>query len=188
MLAGSRERTKNAPNTACYTGFLRNPFPWRNRPEGGSRTGEGGGCRAEAHSANAVGSEAAAAERGRYRLLAALQREARFVDFIQENLTGYNDAQNLGPRARDVHRDCGKVLQRMFEIHPASDAEEDSPVEVPEGFDAGRFRLVGNVVGEPPFTGKMTHHGWIAQKCELPTWAGSNDAAKVIAPIEVELK
>ena len=120
-------------------------------------------------------------------LLAALQREARFVDFIQENLTGYNDAQ-IGAAARDVHRDCGKVLQRMFEIQPASDAEEDSPVEVPEGFDAGRFRLVGNVVGEPPFTGKMTHHGWIVQKCELPTWAGSNDAAKVIAPIEVELK
>ena len=46
-------------------------------------------------------------------LLAALQREARFVDFIQESLAGYTDAQ-IGAAARDVHRDCGTVLKRMF--------------------------------------------------------------------------
>jgi hypothetical protein len=41
-------------------------------------------------------------------LLATLQREARFVDFIKESLEGYSDAQ-IGAVARDVHRDCGKV-------------------------------------------------------------------------------
>ncbi|HYW80287.1 MAG TPA: DUF2760 domain-containing protein, partial [Thermoguttaceae bacterium] len=43
-------------------------------------------------------------------LLATLQREARFVDFIMEPLEGYADAQ-IGAVARDVHRDCGKTLQ-----------------------------------------------------------------------------
>ena len=38
-------------------------------------------------------------------LLAALQREARFVDFVQESLAGYTDAQ-IGAVARDIHRDC----------------------------------------------------------------------------------
>ena len=51
-------------------------------------------------------------------LLAALQREARFVDFIQESLDGYSDAQ-IGAVARDVHRDCGAVLTRMFALRPA---------------------------------------------------------------------
>ena len=48
-------------------------------------------------------------------LLATLQREARFVDFIKEPLDGYSDAQ-IGAAARDVHRDCGKVLDRLFAI------------------------------------------------------------------------
>jgi hypothetical protein len=39
-------------------------------------------------------------------LLAAMQREARFVDFIREPLDGYSDAQ-IGAAARTVHRDCG---------------------------------------------------------------------------------
>ncbi len=58
----------------------------------------------------------AAAPRGRSEaltLLATLQREARFVDFIMESLEGYSDAQ-IGAVARDVHRDCGKVLERLF--------------------------------------------------------------------------
>ena len=50
-------------------------------------------------------------------LLAALQREARFVDFIQEPLTGYSDAQ-IGAAARDVHRDCGAVLRGCSPCSP----------------------------------------------------------------------
>ena len=67
-------------------------------------------------------------------LLAALQREARFVDFIQESLAGYSDAQ-IGAAARDVHRDCGAVLERMFALRPAVAEEEGTEVEVPAGFD-----------------------------------------------------
>ena len=120
-------------------------------------------------------------------LLAALQREARFVDFIQESLAGYTDAQ-IGAAARDVHRDCGVVLQRMFALRPAVTDEEGKDVEVPAGFDAGRWRLTGNVTGEPPFHGRLVHPGWEATTCELPTWSGSAAAARIVAPAEVELK
>ncbi len=120
-------------------------------------------------------------------LLAALQREARLVDFIQESLAGYSDAQ-IGAVARDVHRDSAAVLNRLFALKPAVDAEEGSEVKVPTGFDAGRFRLTGNVTGEPPFMGRLVHPGWEATKCELPTWTGSKDAARVVAPAEVEIK
>jgi hypothetical protein len=120
-------------------------------------------------------------------LLATLQREARFVDFIKEPLTGFSDAQ-IGAVVRDIHRDCGAVLERLFALRPIVNQEEGAELEVPEGFDAGRFRLVGNVTGKPPFRGRLMHHGWEATICELPAWSGSESAARTIAPVEVELK
>ena len=119
--------------------------------------------------------------------MAALQREARFIDFIEESLAGYSDAQ-IGAVARDVHRDCGTVLKRLFELRPAVVQDEGSEMELCAGFDAGRFRLTGNVTGDPPFRGRLVHPGWEATKCQLPTWSGSKDSARVIAPAEVELK
>jgi Domain of unknown function (DUF2760) len=120
-------------------------------------------------------------------LLATLQREARFVDFVKEPLAGYSDAQ-IGAVARDIHRDCGAVLDRVFSIARVFTQEEGAEVEVPEGFDAGRYRLTGNVVGEPPFCGRLVHHGWEATKVELPAWSGTESAARIVAPVEVELK
>ncbi len=60
-------------------------------------------------------------------------------------------------------------------------------VATPPQFSAGRFRLTGNVVGQPPFHGRLVHHGWEAAKCELPKWSGDADAASVVAPAEIEL-
>jgi hypothetical protein len=119
-------------------------------------------------------------------LLAALQREARFVDLVQEPLADYADAQ-IGAAARDVLRDCGKVLSRMFAIGPLATESEGAELSVPDGFDANRFRLVGNVGGSPPVRGKLVHHGWQATKCEVPAWTGGESAALVIAPVEVEI-
>jgi hypothetical protein len=119
-------------------------------------------------------------------LLATLQREARFVDFVKEPLEGYSDAQ-IGAAARDVHRDCGKVIERLFAVRPMAAEVEGAALDVPAGFDAGRYRLTGNVAGEPPFHGRLMHHGWEATVVQLPAWSGSEAAAKVVAPVEVEL-
>jgi hypothetical protein len=119
-------------------------------------------------------------------LLATLQREARFVDFIKEPLDSYSDAQ-IGAAVRDVHRDCATVLDRLFAIRSIVDQEEGSPVEVPPGFDAGRYRLTGNVAGDPPFRGRLAHHGWEAAEVQLPAWSGTPLSARIVAPVEVEL-
>ncbi|HEX3658488.1 MAG TPA: DUF2760 domain-containing protein [Pirellulales bacterium] len=119
-------------------------------------------------------------------LLAALQREGRLVDFLQEPIAAYSDAQ-IGAAVRDVHRQCQGVLERMFALQPVVEAAEGSPVSVPAGPGAARFKLVGNVTGEPPFQGKLCHHGWLATRCELPEWTGGAEAAKVVAPAEVEI-
>jgi hypothetical protein len=119
-------------------------------------------------------------------LLATLQREARFVDFIQESLAGYSDAQ-IGAVARDVHRDCSAVVKRLFALQPAADKEEGAEVELPAGFDPNRWHLTGNVAGQPPFHGRLVHPGWEASICDLPTWSGGQSAARIVAPAEVEL-
>lgn len=119
-------------------------------------------------------------------LLASLQREARLLDFLMEPVDTYTDAQ-IGAAVRDVHRECGKVLARLLEIRPVTCEAEGAEVEVPAGFDGVKYRLVGNVAGDPPFHGRLVHAGWQAGKVELPAYSGSAAAAKVIAPMEVEL-
>jgi hypothetical protein len=116
-----------------------------------------------------------------------LQREARFVDFVQESLADYSDAQ-IGAAVRDIHRDCSAVVQRLFALKPAASQEEGAEVDVPEGFDPNRWKLSGNVAGKPPFHGRLVHPGWEATLCELPLWTGSPAAARIVAPAEVELQ
>ena len=119
-------------------------------------------------------------------LLAALQQEGRLVDFLKEPITAYNDAQ-IGAAVRDIHRDCGAVLERVFDIQPLLAQPDGAAVEVPAGFDAARYRLTGNVAGTAPFQGHLRHGGWVAAKVQLPEWNGSPAAANVVAPAEVEL-
>lgn len=119
-------------------------------------------------------------------LLATLQREARLIDFIKEDLTGYDDAQ-IGAAVRDIQRDCAVVLERLFALRPLHDQDEGSQVEVAAGFDPGRVQLTGHVSGPPPFRGMLIHQGWQATQCSLPEWTGQDAAARVIAPAQVEV-
>jgi hypothetical protein len=119
-------------------------------------------------------------------LLAALQREARFVDLVKEPLDSYSDDQ-IGAAARNVLRDCATVLDRFFDLKPVVGQAEGESLEVPAGYDPARFRVVGNVGGAPPFQGRVVHSGWQAGVVNLPAWTGSNDSAKVVAPAEVEV-
>ena len=63
---------------------------------------------------------------------------------------------------------------------------EGSRVTLPHGFDATAIRLTGNVVGQAPFNGSISHRGWRVEQVRLPKLAESHDAT-VIAPAEVEL-
>lgn len=120
-------------------------------------------------------------------LLAALQREARFVDFVLEPIGGYSDAQ-IGAAVRDIHRDSAALLERMFAVRPLVAEAEGAAIEVPAGFDAARYSLTGAVSGQPPHRGQLAHHGWQATRCELPSWTGTDEAALVVAAAVVELK
>jgi hypothetical protein len=118
-------------------------------------------------------------------LLALLQREARLIDFVQEDIAGHTDA-DVGAAARLVHEGCRKVLQAHFTLAPVRSEEEGRRLTLPAGFDAAAVRLTGNVVGQAPFTGTLSHRGWRVTEVRLPQLAEHHDAA-IVAQAEVEL-
>ncbi|MBX5484664.1 MAG: DUF2760 domain-containing protein [Myxococcaceae bacterium] len=118
-------------------------------------------------------------------LLSMLQREGRFVDFVQEDVAGFSDAE-VGAAARVVHEGCRKVVRQYLRFEPVLTEPEGATVTVPAGFDAERIRLTGNVAGQPPHRGTLRHHGWVATGVNLPAVPEAMDL-KVIAPAEVEL-
>ncbi|WP_417849089.1 DUF2760 domain-containing protein [Thalassoglobus sp.] len=123
---------------------------------------------------------------GALTLLEALQREARLLDFIQEDLSTYQDAQ-VGAAVRDVHRGCREVFDRYFSLQACLDQEEGVTIEVTEDTDASQVRLIGNVVETRPVSGTLVHSGWKAAKCALPDWVGKEQNKNILAPAEVEI-
>lgn len=119
-------------------------------------------------------------------LLATLQREARFVDIVKEPLADYSDAQ-VGAAARDVLRDCGAALDRIFDLQPVLNDEEGASLEIPKAADASKIRISGSNANGASH-GSLVHHGWEAKRCELAKWTGDKQSAMIVAPAELETK
>jgi hypothetical protein len=85
-----------------------------------------------------------------------------------------------------VHDSVKKALDAHVTLERVQRESEGARVTVPKGFSASEVRLVGNVVGEAPFTGTLTHAGWRVKSIELPKLAEGHDL-RVVAPAEVEL-
>lgn len=118
-------------------------------------------------------------------LLAILQREGRLIDFLQEDLSLYEDDQ-IGAAVRSVHAGCKQGLDAHIKLEPVVSDDEGSTITVPVGFDAHAIRLTGHVAGEPPFQGVVRHRGWRAAKVDLPQITNQANA-QVVAAAEVEV-
>jgi Domain of unknown function (DUF2760) len=118
-------------------------------------------------------------------LLALLQRDGRLLDFLMEDLGAYGDAQ-IGAAARDVHAGCRTVLTRYLSISPVVDEEEGQRLTVQRGTDPAQIKVVGNISGEPPYTGVVRHRGWRATRIELPPVPSA--VHSVLAPAEIEVQ
>jgi len=121
------------------------------------------------------------------RVLAVLQRDGRLVDFLQEEIDPYTDAQ-IGAAVRDIHRGCRKALRDYLTVSPILAGEEESEVTIAPDFDPASIRLTGNVQGSPPFRGVLKHHGWRVEEVHLPALPGARDDSSVLAPAEVEIR
>jgi hypothetical protein len=118
-------------------------------------------------------------------LLSLLQREGRLVDFLQQDITSFPDA-DVGAAARVVHEGCRRALRSHVTVEPVRPEDEGASVKLDRGFDADAVKLVGDVKGDPPYAGHLRHRGWRATKLALPQLVGDHDA-HILAPAEVEL-
>ena len=118
-------------------------------------------------------------------VLSLLQREGRLIDFLQEDVAAFSDAE-VGAAARVVHAGCRKAFKDHFTVEPVLKDAEGATIQVPAGFDAQRIRLTGNVAGQPPFRGTLKHHGWAATSVRLPAVSEALDP-RVLVAAEVEL-
>jgi hypothetical protein len=119
------------------------------------------------------------------RLLTLLQIEARLVDFLMEDISTASDEQ-VGQAVREIHRKGQKVLKDHITLEEVLPDPGAGTVTVPKGFDPSAVRLVGNVTGEPPFTGELQHPGWKVKEIRLPPKAEGQDPF-VLQPAEVNL-
>ena len=118
-------------------------------------------------------------------LLALLQREGRFVDFLEEDVASFADA-DIGAAARVVHAGCRKAIREHVTLEPVRTEEEGTRVTLPDPLDAASVKLTGNVTGKGPFTGTLRHRGWRAAEITMPTAVAGHDA-HILAQAEVEL-
>ena len=123
---------------------------------------------------------------GACQILSILQNKARLIDFFQEDITGYPDAQ-IGAAVRQIHQDCGSALREYVTFDPVMSEKEGKPVTVSEGFDPSEVRLTGHITGQPPFEGILQHSGWKVTRINLPDQP-KGQKYTVIAPAEVEME
>ncbi len=119
-------------------------------------------------------------------MLSILQRQGRFIDFVQEDLTVYTD-EEVGAAVRSVHQGCKEAISKHMELQSIMKEEEGAQVTIQPGFDARAIRLTGTVSGSPPFKGTLQHHGWRVVRVELPRRAGDQEPDWVLNPAEVEV-
>ncbi len=115
-------------------------------------------------------------------LIGILQREGRLLDFLNENLDAYDDAQ-IGAAVRTIHRGLRRALFDLIDLAPVVEAKEGVEIVVEEGFDPKEIRLVGNVKGRPPFKGILRHRGWRLVRLKMPRPKKDH----ILAPAEVEI-
>ena len=114
-------------------------------------------------------------------LLALLQREGRFVDFLEQPVDGFSDA-DVGAAARVVHAGCKKALAGRVTVAPILVEDEGARV-VLSGHEE-HVTVTGAARGKAgAFT--VVHRGWRLTHDELPMLTAGHDGA-VLQAAEVE--
>jgi hypothetical protein len=120
---------------------------------------------------------------GAVQILSLLQRDARLVDFLMEDISAYSDEQ-VGAAVRDVQAQSKQSLERYLQFQPVIDGVEGTYTKT-EGIAQGAIKLIGNVPanGKAP-GGLLRHKGWQAVKVDLPAAVPGT----VLAPAEIEVE
>jgi hypothetical protein len=115
-----------------------------------------------------------------------LQREARLIDFLLEDISSAPD-DLVGAGVRDVHGKCRKYLLEKFTIEPIISKEEGARVTLEEGFNPSKIMLTGFLEGLPPYNGILKHQGWEVLSSHMPEVPESFRKNPVLAQAELEI-
>lgn len=122
---------------------------------------------------------------GALQMLGILQRDARLIDFLMEDIAAYSDDQ-VGAAVRSVHQQCREALNRYVQLAPVIDGVEGAFTKL-AGIELNAVKLVGNVPPQPPPGGVLRHRGWRGVKVDLPP-LGAKANPSVVAPAEIEIE
>ena len=122
---------------------------------------------------------------GALQMLSILQRDARLVDFLMEDIASYSDDQ-VGAAVRELHDQCRDAIARYITLQPVIDGVEGTFTQAPSK-DPNVVRFIGNVPAKPPSGGVLRHKGWRAAKIDLPALGAKQDFT-VLAPAEIEIE
>ena len=122
---------------------------------------------------------------GALQILGILQRDARLIDFLMEDISPYSDDQ-VGAAVRELHKQSRETLKRYIHPLPVIDGVEGTYVKAPAG-DPNLVKFIGNVPAARPGGGTLRHKGWRAGKPELPAINPKQDVG-VLAPAEIEVE
>jgi hypothetical protein len=135
--------------------------------------------------------QAAQPSDGALQLLGILQRDARLLDFLLEDIAPYSDEQ-VGTAARNVHSGSQEALRKYFLFVPVIDGVEGTFVK-PESAgqlakDPAAIRFVGNLPAKgKPVGGMLRHRGWRADTVALPALNPKQNLT-IVAPAELEVE
>jgi len=122
---------------------------------------------------------------GALQMLSILQRDARLVDFIMEDIATYTDDQ-VGAAVRGLHDQARESLARYVKLEPVIDGVEGTFTK-PTLSDPAAVKFVGNVPASKPSGGLLRHKGWRAGKIDLPPLNPKQDSS-ILAPAEIEVE
>ena len=122
---------------------------------------------------------------GALQMLSILQRDARLVDFIMEDIVAYTDDQ-VGAAVRGLHDQARESLARYVKLEPVIDGVEGTFTK-PALSDPAAVKFVGNVPAGKPSGGLLRHKGWRAGKIDLPPLNPKQDSS-ILAPAEIEVE
>jgi hypothetical protein len=125
---------------------------------------------------------------GALQILSILQRDSRLIDFLLEDIAGYDDEQ-VGAAVRTLHADSKATLVRHFTLVPVIDGVEGTfqKVDASKAPDPNRIKLIGNVPASGKVAGgTLRHRGGQASAVQRPP-LGKQDVS-VLAPAELEVE
>ena len=125
-------------------------------------------------------------------LLVALQREARFIDFIKDDLSDTNCSRDtLFEVVKMVHDRCAETCEKYFAIIPLVGEIKQGASKAPKGDSAHeknttQLKSTTEDANSQP-NKRIIHPGWYATRCDLPVWQGDKKDEFILAPREYEV-